>query len=102
MDYFFLEKDLATLKTTVLILEINKNQLFACKDIYEINKIFDLLLHNFQDQKEFKKLYNGFYINPYIFNFVQNHLIDKEKGRFISLVIGKMNLSKIQKRKLKK
>jgi hypothetical protein len=85
IDYFFVEQEICTLKTTMVMFTTNPKEILKQNNIEELKNYFESVILSFKDEEKFKSIFNKFYLSKELFDYARDLLIKKEEGSSPSL-----------------
>jgi len=80
LDYFFVEREIATLKATIVMFICKPKEIVKCKDVEELRQHFEGVIETFSDERKFKIIFNKFYLSQELFEYARDLLIKKEES----------------------
>lgn len=91
LDYFFVEREIATLKATIVLFTFDQKKIVEKDNIEKLKEHFDKVIISFKNEKRFKSLFNKFYLSKELFEYARDLLIKKEESKFSNYFNRKMN-----------
>ena len=80
LDFFFVEHEICTLKTTLVMFTSNPKEILKQGNIEELKQYFDGVIESFSDEAQFKGLFKKFFLSKELFEYARELLIKKEEG----------------------
>lgn len=80
LDYFFVEREIATLKATTVFFTSGSKDLIRSSNMNEIKEHFAKVISSFVSERKFKSVYNKFYLSKELFETARELLIKKEES----------------------
>ena len=88
LDYFFVEREIATLKATIVMFTYKPKEIIQKKTIEELKDHFEEVIQQFQSEKKFKNFFNKFYLSKELFEYARELLIKKEESEEVFLQVN--------------
>lgn len=80
LDYFFVEREIATLKATIVFFTCRPKELMRTSNMNDLKKHFEETIESFVNERKFKSVYNKFYLSKELFEYARDLLIKKEES----------------------
>ena len=87
LDYFFVEREIATLKTTIVMFICMPKDILKCEDVDQLRKHFERVIMSFSEEHKYKTMFNKFYLSQELFEYARELLIKREESRLLLIYI---------------
>ena len=86
LDFLFVEKDIATIKSILVIFTRNSSEVFKINKFENLIEYFNQTISDFDDEVKFKSSFRKFFLSKELFDYARELLISKEEGALTTFV----------------